>query len=177
MQVFPQGKVPALFKELALEVQPRTQVKPRDTNRPDLKQLLVAAPESDRQDMLITFVTSQAAKVMGTPSSRVLDIKTPFNSLGLDSLMAVELRNGIAEAVGHSLPASLTYDYSTIEALSGYLFSELLADEISVSMTESEQTVDDFEALAMDELDGLSQEDMAQLLAKKIASLNQENSE
>jgi acyl carrier protein len=177
LQAFHKREVPALFETFAQAGGPSTQVKRKESDGADLKHRLVASPESDRQEVLISFVTSQVAKVMGVKSSEVLDIKTPFNSLGLDSLMAVELRNAIADAVGHSFPASLIYDYPTIKALSGHLFHELLAGEVSVSMKEnSREAVIPKESVTA-EIDGLSLEEMAQLLAVKIKSLNQGNSE
>jgi acyl carrier protein len=127
--------------------------------------------------MLMAFVASQAARVMGIAASKVLDIRMPFNSLGLDSLMAVELRNALAEALERSLPASLIYDHATIETLSDYLLHELLADELSASSTPDIAPPDEPAGAAPNEIDELSQEEMAQLLADQIAALNQESPE
>ncbi|NEQ16744.1 MAG: type I polyketide synthase, partial [Moorea sp. SIO3E2] len=48
--------------------------------------------------------------------------------LGLDSLMAVQLRNHLQSSVGCSLRSTLLFDYPTIEAMVDYLSQELLAD-------------------------------------------------
>lgn len=91
--------------------------------------------------------------------------------------MAVELRNAVAEAVGESLPASLIYDYATIEALSKYLLQELAGGEAADTTAEREAMVVEPDSSVEDEIEGLSQDDMAQLLADKIASLNQGHTE
>ena len=51
----------------------------------------------------------------------------PLMEAGLDSLAAVELRNGLASTFGLELPATLMFDYPTIAALAGYVASQLAA--------------------------------------------------
>jgi hypothetical protein len=46
--------------------------------------------------------------------------------LGVDSLMAVELRNVLGTALKRSLPTTLLFDYPSIEALVDYLAQEVL---------------------------------------------------
>ncbi len=56
----------------------------------------------------------------------------PLNELGLDSLMAIELCNGLGNALGRTLPATLLYDYPTVEVLARYLSRSVLGlEEIS----------------------------------------------
>ena len=49
----------------------------------------------------------------------------PLHDIGLDSLMAVELRNALSRAVERSLPTTLLFDYPSIKAVSLYLASQL----------------------------------------------------
>jgi acyl transferase domain-containing protein/acyl carrier protein len=55
-----------------------------------------------------------------------LDPGEPLERLGLDSLMAVELRNRIGQMLGANLPATILFDYPSIDALAGYIRSEVL---------------------------------------------------
>ena len=50
---------------------------------------------------------------------------TPLSEVGLDSLLAVELRNALAKSLEAALSATLLFDHPTIEALSGFLWSEM----------------------------------------------------
>jgi len=69
------------------------------------REVILAANESERPSLLLDYVTQQAARVMGTSASR-LDIEAPLRDLGLDSLMAVEMRNQIESDLRLSLPTA-----------------------------------------------------------------------
>jgi NAD(P)-dependent dehydrogenase (short-subunit alcohol dehydrogenase family)/acyl carrier protein len=77
-----------------------------ETSRSDagatLSGLLDAAPE-DRQGLLETFVRAELAKVLELePEDLPLD--QPLNTVGLDSLMALELKNRVESSLAISLP-------------------------------------------------------------------------
>ena len=93
IQQFQTGIDPPLMAELApREREMRggpTAAKPG--NLPD--QWAAAVPE-ERHACLIAYIRTQVARVMGLGSTQ-LNVDQPLNTMGLDSLMAVELRNRI----------------------------------------------------------------------------------
>ena len=58
--------------------------------------------------------------VLRLPADQI-DRHRPFGSLGLDSLMALELRNRLERALQRPLSATLAWNYPTVDALAGYL--------------------------------------------------------
>ena len=66
-----------------------------------------------------------ARRVLGVGSGFELPPDMPLRDLGLDSLMAVELRNAVGTAVGRALPATLLFDYPSIAALVDHLLGQL----------------------------------------------------
>ena len=55
--------------------------------------------------------------------------ETPLQQLGLDSLMALELRNVLAQAFGRPFSATLLFDYPTIRGLAQHLLALAVPDE------------------------------------------------
>jgi len=93
----------------------------------ELLALLDATPEADRRELLTRLVRDAVALVLRLRSDDI-DADRPLGSLGLDSLMAVELRNRLADALDRPLSVSWMWNYPTVAALSGRL-AELLDAE------------------------------------------------
>src|SRR5690606_22004553 len=89
---------------------------------------LAAAPRDRRRDLVLAFVHEQALRGIGGGSG-TSDPRQPLNELGVDSLMAVELRNLLGKGLGvpAALPATLVFDHPTIDALTDYIAREVLA--------------------------------------------------
>ena len=54
--------------------------------------------------------------------------ETPLQQLGLDSLMALELRNVLAQAFERPFSATLLFDYPTIRGLAQYLLGSAVPE-------------------------------------------------
>ncbi|MDC3955567.1 type I polyketide synthase [Polyangium jinanense] len=73
------------------------------------------------------MVRREAARVLSLASEDEIVDNRPLQELGLDSLMAVELRNALAKRVGQALPATLLFDHPTVRELGRYLLDKKLA--------------------------------------------------
>ncbi|MFB9904430.1 SDR family NAD(P)-dependent oxidoreductase [Allokutzneria oryzae] len=109
-----------------------------------LRQRLAALPVAEQQRTLVEMVRGQAAMILGHAGSEVVEPGRAFSDLGFDSLTAVELRNSLGTATGLRLPATVTFDYPTPQALADYIRSELLGAEADVAVVEAiSSTVDE----------------------------------
>ncbi|WP_326565377.1 type I polyketide synthase [Amycolatopsis rhabdoformis] len=86
---------------------------------------LLRLPEEDRRDAVLELVRGHAATVLGYGGAHEIEPTAQFQSLGFDSLTAIELRNGLTAATGQRLPATLIFDHPTPAALAAHLLGEL----------------------------------------------------
>jgi acyl transferase domain-containing protein/acyl carrier protein len=97
-------------------------------SREVVAELEAAAPD-ERRGLLIDHLRAETSKVLGLPPSYTIDPRACLDEMGLDSLMAIELRNVLQETLNCSLPATLLYDCRTLAELSDYLLNSTLALE------------------------------------------------
>ena len=65
------------------------------------------------------------ARVLGLPAGTAVAPATGLFDLGMDSLMAVELKRRLEQAVGRPLPSTLTFNHPNVGALAAFLEGEL----------------------------------------------------
>lgn len=92
---------------------------------PDFAAQVAAAPQAQRQAMILTAVRAQVAATLGRPSLAKVDPTRELLELGFDSLNAVELRNRLGHLTGRSLPTTLAFDYPSAAAIAAYLTERL----------------------------------------------------
>ncbi|MBP2679105.1 MAG: hypothetical protein H6Q82_2170, partial [Deltaproteobacteria bacterium] len=95
-------------------------VRPR-VDRGGLKDRLKVVQLKDRQEVLLSFVRGEAAKVLGIRKPESLPADQGFFEMGLDSLMAVDLRSRLEAGIGLPLPSTLIFKYPTVGALVNFL--------------------------------------------------------
>ena len=128
---------------------------------------IAAAPPNQHQEIVESFVAEQVAAVIGLSRSRGIDPQQALNELGLDSMMAVELRNRLATGLGlkRHLPATLVFDYPTVFAIGTYLRTEILRLEAPLAPVASTPGSSSPEMDILSALEGLSDDAADQLLS------------
>ncbi|HWF68183.1 MAG TPA: acyl carrier protein, partial [Mycobacterium sp.] len=97
----------------------------------EFRETLRGAEPARRRGLLVDHVTAQVVAAMGLASPQLLDPSTGFFQSGMDSLMSVTLQRALSDSLGESLPASVVFDYPTVEALADYL-ATLLPELVEV---------------------------------------------
>lgn len=117
------AKPTSLFRELAA-VEKAAMAKPSDADGGPLARLGEAAAD-ERRAILDTLVRDTLRRVLGVTDA-TLDPHRPLTEQGLDSLMAVQVRNVLAGALNQSLPVSLVFNHPTVADIVGFLDATLV---------------------------------------------------
>ncbi|MFJ1992397.1 type I polyketide synthase [Streptomyces asiaticus] len=86
---------------------------------------LAGATPEERERILLDMVQQEAARVLGHSAAATLEPDVLFTEIGLDSLMAVELRDRLAKRTALRLPPSFVFDHPTLRMLAWQLRDEL----------------------------------------------------
>jgi phthiocerol/phenolphthiocerol synthesis type-I polyketide synthase B len=114
----------------------------------EFRNALRDAEPTRRRGILVDHVTAQVVSAMGLASAQLLDPTAGFFQSGMDSLMSVTLQRALSDSLGETLPASVVFDYPTVEALSDYLATMLP----EVAEAAEDESADDYEDFSDDEL-------------------------
>jgi NADPH:quinone reductase-like Zn-dependent oxidoreductase/NAD(P)-dependent dehydrogenase (short-subunit alcohol dehydrogenase family) len=89
-----------------------------------LRETLLAAPAEERVPLVEQFVQAELAKVLEL-DPEALPLDQPLNTVGLDSLMALELKNRVEVGIAINLPIVSLIQGPTISQLSAEIVSRL----------------------------------------------------
>lgn len=165
----PHDAIPPLLSDLERGVSVGDTVTKHAVRR-DLRAEIERTAPANRRSALLAEIRTQAAKVLSLDRGHTIDVRQPLNELGLDSLMAVELRNSIGELVGRTLPATLLFKYPTIGALTDYILGEVLR----LAEEEAETVPADVDADLAD-IEPLADDDVKRLLYEELKALGSES--
>lgn len=127
------------------------------------RKALQDVPASRRLALLEDHLREQTARVLGLPPSRV-DPTRSLDTLGLDSLMALELRNRLEAALGLKVSPTLAFNYPTLAAMADHLGRRL-----GIAVTESQPQAG--EADMARRIEELSDDEAAAILADRLGRM------
>ncbi|HTD56538.1 MAG TPA: beta-ketoacyl reductase, partial [Silvibacterium sp.] len=119
------------------------------------------AGPAERRDLLREHLRSQTVHILALPELTRIDGDEALNDLGLDSLMAVELRNSLAASLDMQLPPTVVLDYPTLNTLADFLMAEMFNDTGESGSQEGVPS----------ELDAISEEEAEALLLEELGRL------
>jgi acyl transferase domain-containing protein/acyl carrier protein len=126
--VWLQGRSSSLLLLEHLLIQERSP----DPSPSQIWQQLQLAPADQQRHLLILHVQQLVARVLSLSDPKCVHLHQPLFELGIDSLMAIELRNSLQRSFAQPLRATLLFDYPTVATLVNHLSREVLGDQIQM---------------------------------------------
>jgi len=170
---FPPGTEPPLLAELA---EGRAPEEAEPAAPPELVAQLAQVPPAKRRPAILAHVRAQVLSVLGLNPASAPRPQQGLRDLGMDSLMAIELRNRLQRSVGKSLPPTLAFDSPTVESLAEYLALEVfrLDPPARVQREAAESSLARAESVARAALQELSEQQAEALLISELQTNRQE---
>lgn len=98
---------------------------PTPSGKTQLVERLAGAPVQQRKKLMADYLRDAVAEVTRVDAAEIRE-DAGFFDLGMDSLMAVELRRRIEQGVGKEMPATLAMDYPRLSDVVDYLLGDVL---------------------------------------------------
>ncbi|NEQ72619.1 MAG: type I polyketide synthase [Okeania sp. SIO2C9] len=163
---------------LLRELLQKEELAEHDTLKQKVKVEILAKLETasleERQEILTEHIRGQVTQVLGLSSSQLPELNLGFMEMGMDSLMAVELKNRLQNQLGINLPETIAIEYPTIMKLSLYV-EELMAwktTENSLSEDGMNKTdVSERDGKILPVLEDISEEDFETLAAQQLEKI------
>ncbi len=133
---------------------------------------LAGADGDERIDLLVDYVREHVSQVLRLAKGKVVDRRQRLMDLGIDSLMAVELRNQLGQGLrlARPLPATLMFDHPTIEAVAKFLAREWSAASSAGAANGAGNGAAGDSLSREREVAELSEEEVELMLLKKLES-------
>ncbi|MFP2956841.1 type I polyketide synthase [Myxococcus sp. 1LA] len=140
---------------------------PRRVQAPAFRAQLDAAPANRRLELLRQHVAGQVTATLGMPETERLAGNERLFELGVDSLLAIEIKNRLASSLGRSLRSTLIFDFPTVNGLVAHLADELgLGTEAQKKQEASREAQGALSA----EIQGLSEQELTSLIDQELES-------
>ncbi|QUR65921.1 type I polyketide synthase [Mycobacterium spongiae] len=124
LPLYQQAGKRAFLAELEREV-PDSAPAPAGPETTRLVERLTLAPAQQRKKLVVEYLRDVVAEVTRIDRAEIRE-EAGFFDLGMDSLMAVEMRRRVEEAVGSELPTTLAMDYPRLTDVATYLLVDVL---------------------------------------------------
>jgi acyl transferase domain-containing protein len=165
------GADPAAIRTL----ESRTSAGAADAQSTRWRERLADALPSEREDVLVELVRGHLQAVLRLDAAAAPDRRHRLIDLGVDSLMAVELRNRLEASLGLKgrLPSTLVFDYPSIDALVRHLDAELTpgSGDTPPAAAAGTAAADAAAAAALEHVADLSDAEVEALLIERLGHL------
>jgi len=101
----------------------------------------------ERPALLRSYLQDLARHTLGYGEGEPIALDQPLVAQGFDSLMSVDMRNRLNRSLGKTLPASLLFDYPTLDKIATFLLNDVIVLEDETSAPAAPAPTQSAEAL------------------------------
>ena len=132
-----------------------------------IKDAVEAALPHERKGVLARLIAVELARVLGLPDASGVDHEQGFFDLGMDSVMAVELRTRLERGVGAPLPPTIAFDHPTVAKVADFVGREIFGIGAPPPAAEATARIDAVGS-AWDSIEQMTDEEVERLFAEKV---------
>jgi natural product biosynthesis luciferase-like monooxygenase protein len=138
----------------------------------ELLKTLRALPAAECHESLSAFLSDMLGKALKLKARELLSPRRGLFELGLDSIIALQLKSQLELSLGRTFPATLFFTHPTIESLAEYLSGELRLPEAESRprAITAETPKAESESASEPSIDSLPEEEIARLIAQEIGN-------
>ncbi|NET75041.1 acyl carrier protein [Okeania sp. SIO1F9] len=129
------------------------------------------APKTERRNLLITYLQKEIGKILGLKIDQLPSLEQGFFEMGMDSLMAVELKNRLEDSLNCSLPTTLIFNFSNVISLADHIASSILGWELENIERSEFSKAESNKIQELSEVEELSEESIQLSIATKLTKL------
>ena len=142
---------------------------PADGQAEALRERLAFESSARRRQVLIEAIQGHAARVLRLSAAVGVDPDQPLQDAGMDSLMAVELRDALVRLTGQDLPVTLLFEHPSLGAVADHLLETVFElGDAPVHPVAPEPEGAGPSALQQ-EIEALSEEEATERLVRELA--------
>ena len=142
-----------------------------EISSPELRIRLEALSAWGRYDYLANYLSEYICNLLQIEDKNSLDHKRGFFDMGMDSLMAVELRSKLEKQLAYQLAPSTIFDYSSVEKLANHIISLIFDTKSNIEPEPGKNSPLEINAIQSQQIDGLSDAEISALIDGELSSL------
>jgi acyl carrier protein len=161
----------SLFKQI--KVQPSKTISEQTKQQSQIRLQLEQTAIENRHNVLLSYLQAEIARILKIATPQTINPNQGFFDLGMDSLMAVELKNSLEIAFNCSVPATIAFETPTIIDLAAYISKEVLQWNLWEHQTD-EQTLSSANhqhSTTSVEIERLTEDEVQESIAEKLEKL------
>lgn len=152
MKQFAEDQQPPFVSLMAKQAVKSGAAKPAGQSKmTDILVQLKNSSGDEQKAMLVSYISEQLVQVLGLDSSQNLPANQPWNELGLDSLMTVELKNRLDRSLSVSVPIETIMQEATT-----VLIADMIIDRLDTVTLEAPEVGEEGISAAQKHMDALN---------------------